>query len=381
MQRAGAPPRVPGEGFELFAVAPPGCGDLVAQELRGLGLAGVEECPGGVAFRGGWPELYRANLGSRVASRILLRVADFEARRFAQLERRVAALEWGRWLPRGAPVAVRVSSRRSRLYHTGKIAAVVHEGLARAGFGGAGPEPGLEVYVRLFGDAVTVSLDTSGEHLHRRGYRCAGGAAPIRETLAAALLCRARWTGSEALLDPMCGSGTLAVEAALLALNLPPGSGRPFAFERFAGFHGASFEAVRAQELGRARATLDRPIFAADRDAGAVQRCTAAARRAGVAEHLQVAVSSLADLPCPARAGLLVTNPPYGRRLGGAERALTELAARLRGTLDGWRWGVVLGPGADLDLPCREEFLLHSGGLRLRFHTGGPWRASGAAQP
>lgn len=358
----------------------------MAAELVGLGLR-PEPAEGGVGFSGSWEDSWRANLWCRVASRVLVRVTDFEARGFRDLERALGSVPWGQWLPAGCAVEVRAASHRSRLWHTGKVAEVVAGALADSV--GARPEKGegaLRLQVRAVERAVTVSLDTSGEHLHRRGYRPAGGRAPIRENLAAGLLLRAGWDGSEPFLDPLCGSGTLAVEAALLALGAAPGLRRRFAFEDFPRFDPRAWERLRDEARATQRQSLSAPVLASDRDPGQVRLLAAAARAAGVADHLQVAVEDVEALEPPESSsspgGLLAANPPYGHRLGGQEQAYAALGRVLRGPFRRWRWALVLAsPGAQRALGLRSEAVhsFRSGGLRLRWGVGGPQDGSRSA--
>lgn len=212
--------------LEAFAAAPPGMGDLVAAELCRIGAADPRSVPGGVAFGNGWREIYAANLRCRVAGRILVRAGSFPAATFRELERGLAAVPWRAWFAEGVAVAVRASARRSRLFHTGKLADLV-----RAASLAAEPEEegtaSATVFLRVEGDLAEVSLDSSGDHLHRRGYRTWTGEAPLRENLAAGLLLRAGYTPDTVLLDPCAGSGTFPVEGALLGRNLPPGENAP----------------------------------------------------------------------------------------------------------------------------------------------------------
>ncbi|MHB8765213.1 MAG: THUMP domain-containing class I SAM-dependent RNA methyltransferase [Deferrisomatales bacterium] len=356
--------------LRAFAVSPPGFEDLVAAELRGLGLADAAAVAGGVEFSGAWPDVYRANLGSRVASRVLVRAGAFEAHTFGELERGLGRIDWAAWFPPAAPLDVRVAKHRTRLYHTGKVEEVVRRAVG-CGPGGQGGEA-LRLQVRIDGDRVTVSVDTSGEHLHRRGYRTLAGPAPLRENLAAGLLLRAGYDGCEALLDPLCGSGTFAVEAALLALRVPPGRGRAFAFERLAGFDPRAWETVRAEGERRRLPRLPAPVFAADRDPAAVRLAAAAARAAGLADQVEVAVADVGELEAPAPAGLVVANPPYGLRLGGAGAALGALNGALRSELRSWRWAVVVPRGTRWGLAAGPAFPFRSGGLALELRRGGP---------
>jgi putative N6-adenine-specific DNA methylase len=229
--------------------------------------------------------------------------------------------------------------------------------------------------LRIVGAKVTVSLDTSGEHLHRRGYRAEAGRAPLRENLVAGLLLRAGWDGSEPLIDPLCGSGTFPIEAALRALRIPPGWLRRFAFEGLPSFDARRWEVVRSRAEARVRDALPHPVFASDRDPEALRLTTRSARRAGVAEQLQVALTDLDGVAPPVPSGLLVTNPPHGVRLGGEHAARRALGDALRGPFRRWRWGVVLaGKGAET-LPGIQPTAVYgfrSGGLRLRLALGEP---------
>ena len=364
-------------------MAPPGFRDLVARELRQMGLPGVAEEEGGARFHGGWAAVYRANLGCRVASRVLVRVARLEARSPRELLRGLGAVDWPGWLPRDAPVEIRVAKRAAPFQHAGRVAAGLGEILARRV--GARPcragEGEARVQVRIEGPRVVASLDTSGEHLHRRGYRPRVGPAPLRENLAAGLILRAGWHGRKPLLDPMCGSGTLAVEACLLGLGVPPGRARRFAFERLPRHESALWEEIRARALEGALVRLPAPVFASDRDPAALERTLEAARRAGLAEHLQVALADVEGLVPPAAPGLLITNPPYGRRIGEAADAYRALGAALRGRFRAWRWAVVLSGARDekaLGLPVGRRSRFRHGGLALYLGEGEPVSPGGA---
>jgi putative N6-adenine-specific DNA methylase len=360
--------------MQAYAVTPPGFEDLTAGELGALGLRVGAREKGGVEFSGDWGGIYRANLMSRVASRILVRVSRFEASTFPILERRLACVDWRRWLPPAGPVDVRVTSRRTRLYHTGKVAEVVRGVLGRSG-ATRSDEPAARLQVRISEVEVTVSVDTSGDHLHRRGYRLETGRAPLRENLVAGLLMRAAWDGSEPLLDPFCGSGTFPIEGALLALRIPPGRLRHFAFEKFPSFDPRRWQALRERAEAGVRKSLPQPVFAADQDAEALRLTARSARRAGLGEEVQVALEEVADLAAPAATGLLVANPPHGRRLGGERSAHSALGRALRGPFQGWRWGLVVRGREALDLRPSEVFRFRSGGLGLGFTLGGPTEA------
>ena len=340
-----------------------------------MGLAGVNEIAGGVEFQGGWSGVYRANLFSRVASRVLVRVARFAATTFPQLATGFARVPWDEWLPGGCAVELRVACRKSRLYHSGRVQQELAGALGAAVAAREVPvgEGGFRLQVRLEQDLVQVSLDTSGEHLHRRGYRDHVGPAPLRENLAAGLLARAGWNANEPLLDPCCGSGTIPVEAALLASGIAPGARRQFAFQGLPSFNQCSWQ----EECERSGAATSRvtSIFASDRDPAALGLTARAARQAGVAEAVQVACAEIDELEPFASSGLLVANPPYGRRLRGGVAAYRALGRALRGPLRGWRWAVVV-PGGEareaLGLRSSVSYPFRNGGMRLRFEIGTP---------
>jgi putative N6-adenine-specific DNA methylase len=280
---------VPAErSLHCFAVAAPGLEPLVGDELRGLrALYPLETAapePGGVGFRAGRRGLYAANLHLRIASRVLVRVGTFHASAFHELERHATRLPWAEFTAPGQAIAFRVTSRKSRLYHQDAVA----ERLLAAAGAPALPAPtGLlapqEFIVRLFRDECTVSADASGELLHRRGYRLAVGKAPLRETLAAAMLAATGWPGGTPLVDPMCGSGTIPIEAALFARRIPPGLQRAFAFQRWPEYAAAMWEELLAASRARILPHAGSLIVGSDRDAGAVAAASANAARVGVA--------------------------------------------------------------------------------------------------
>ena len=350
----GAPskPAPRAERYDLFAICAPGLEELLEAEMRALGLAVGKRDVGGIAFAGGSSALFRANLWLRTATRIIARVGDFHARLFDELERHARRLEWTRFLAGGQPVRLRVWTSKSRLYHTGavaqRIAAAMEKstGVAPTVASGTGDdeEEGETplVIVRLFRDQCTVSVDSSGALLHRRGYRLATAKAPLRETLAAALVLASGWDARSPLLDPLCGAGTIPIEGALLARRIPPGLSRRFAFMEWPGFHPPTWDSVvdeaRAQILPFAPA----PILGSDRDAGAVAAARANAQRAGVEADIELEEKVISRITPPAgeTAGAIVTNPPYGVRVGD-RAALRNLYAQLgnvaRERFPGWR--------------------------------------------
>jgi putative N6-adenine-specific DNA methylase len=376
--------------LDLFAITAPGLEEITAGELRELGIEGTVQ-PGGVAWRGGAEELYRANLHLRTASRLLVRVASFRARTFFELERHGGKVDWARFLGPGRPARLRVTSRKSKLYHQRAIAerlarAIESVGGARVATGPAGDgteagedeaegEPGEQLFVvRFLRDHCTISADASGALLHRRGYRQAVGRAPLRETLAAAMLIGSGWPADRPLLDPFCGSGTILIEAALIARGIPPGlaaadrSPRDFACLHWPDFDAALWERLLAAARARERPAAGAPIQGSDRDAGAIQAAAANAARAGVLGDLDLETRALSAITPPEGVGWLVTNPPYGVRVG-ENQALRDLYASLgnfaRSRLPGWSVALL---SADDDLPRQTRLSFQT---TLKTRNGG----------
>jgi putative N6-adenine-specific DNA methylase len=363
--------------FEIFLAAPPGLEPLLADEARAAGFVGVTVRPGGVELQGGWPEVWRANLELRGASRVLVRIASFRALHLAQLDKRSRRVDWAAVLRPDVPVKVEASCRSSRIYHAGAAA----ERVARAITEGLGtpvtPEAALRVLVRIEDDLCTISLDSSGEPLHRRGHKQALNPAPMRETLAALFLRACGYDGQEPVLDPMCGAGTFVIEAAEIAAGPPPGRSRAFAFEQFASFDAAAWARLKARAPGPAPAPV---FFGADRDAGAIAMSRANAERAGVVaitrfERAPISALSRPDSP----PGLVIVNPPYGGRIGNRKLLFAlyaTLGAVLRERLTGWRVGLVtadagLARATGLDFAPPGPVVPH-GGLKVRLWQTGP---------
>ena len=386
---------MPTSRYDAFAVAAPGLAPFVAGELRGLAVAHGEPEAGGVPFTADAAGLYAANLNLRTASRVLVRLAEFRASNFHELERRTARVAWEEWLAPGRAVALRVTCRKSRLYHSGAVAQRVGEALARvsgveAGVaggsadaegeveGGAGPnEDGARqlVVVRLLDDRCTISLDSSGALLHRRGYRQAVGRAPLRETLAAAMLLASGWDVTTPLVDPFCGSGTIPIEGALMARRIAPGRDRVFAFQQWPHYDGAAWRRVfaRAREAERPAPAA---IVGSDRDAGAIEAARANAERGSVGDDIAFERSPASALAPPEGVGAVVTNPPYGVRVAGAGD-LRDLFARFGAVLGsrfaGWRVAVLSADPrltGQLGMRLEERLRTSNGGIDVRLVAG-----------
>jgi putative N6-adenine-specific DNA methylase len=358
--------------WEAFAIAAPGVAPLLARELTALGAVVEDIEAGGVSFHADYTRLWHLNCWSRLASRIVVRVARFVAKDFATLEKEARRVAWDAYVPAHGAVALAVTCRKSRLYHSDavaeRVARAVHHRVRGATFGAPHEDSEEDatlhdtqrVLVRFERDVCTVSVDCSGALLHRRGWRLAIAKAPLRETLAAAMLAAVEWTPEMALVDPFSGSGTIGIEAAQRALQIAAGASRTFALEAWPCAERARDDvAAWRAEARSARRVLDAPltIVLSDRDRGAVAAAHANAERAGVADVLTIterAVSDV-DLRAIAAGGLVLTNPPYGLRIGDGGD-LRNLYARfgdvVRAGGAGWRIAA-LAPSRALLAPMR----------------------------
>lgn len=390
--------------LRYFAVAAPGLEEVVRGEVAELpGASAVRVETGGVSFEGDLGLARVANLRLRVATRVLLRLGELEAREFARLRRAAAKLPFAAVVAPTARLTFHVTQTKSRLYHTGAVAETLAHAVAdalgvralpvlkpaeaEAALEAGDPAPIAAIYARGVADRWTISVDTSGALLHRRGWRTEAGEAPLRETLAAGILRLAAWDPSTPLVDPTCGSGTFVIEAALMALGRAPGSGRRFACDSWPAAPVAAPAAPVAVPVDEPPASgpssspspsSSPPILAgSDADASAIAIARRNAERAGVADRVSFTVAPLADAAPPSGAppGLVVANPPYGRRLDdarGAAAAYRALGDALRRRFPGWRVAILVpesrpnGPlERALGLRPVERHALHNGGLRV----------------
>ena len=380
----------PAEPQRWFVVTAPGLEAVTARAAAAIAEATqVRAVDGGVELCGP-PEVgYRANLVLRTATRVLARVGEVTAREFGKLRHGIASLPWEALIVPKRAIKVSTSASRCRLYHTGAIAENVEAGiadrLARHGRGAAAAGQAAikdgelrqpqTVLLRGSEDRFVVSIDSSGERLHRRGWRQENAAAPLRETLAAGLLALCDWEPSLALLDPMCGAGTIPIEAATQALGIAPGIDRSFAFEDWplhAGAHEAAWQKMRdeAQDAAR-RGAHHAPITGADRSAEAVDSARRNAERAGLAGELTIERRELTDARPTAERGLVLLNPPYGKRIGNPRTLgllYREIGFVLRAHFRGWRAGVLVADrrlAESIRLPVAAALPLTNGGLRV----------------
>lgn len=355
--------------FNCFAVTPPGAEELCAIELSRLGIE-VRAQTGGVAFEAIARDLYRANLWSRVASRVLVRLGKFKCRDFPTLYRQLVKLPWGRFIHPGQACGVRVSCQISRLTHSGRITETVISAVEKV-LGGSCTDSAIEqlIFIRIENDVCMVSIDSSGELLHRRGYRKAMVAAPLRENLAAAILLKLGYDGSQTLIDAMTGSGTFAIEAAMIAAGIAPGRLRKFSFMDWPHFR-ANAWALCLQEA-EVKIEAVAPILAIDCNPLAITAARKNANAAAVDSIIKVEEGLMEELQAPAAEGILVMNPPYGERLGDVERlrpVYSDFGKLCRGSFAGWIIGWISANrkfDRDVQLGCQRLWSFSNGGIKV----------------
>lgn len=350
-----------------------GFGDLLARELRALGAAEVRERALGVEFSGDLAVAYRACLESRVASRVFLVIAEFDAADEARFYEAARAIDWREHIDPARTLACDFTGKHPAITHTRFGALRLKDAICDQLRDATGrrpdiaPErPAVRVHAHANGPKITVSLDLSGEGLHRRGYRMQAGEAPLRENLAAGILMRAAWPekleAAAEFLDPMCGSGTLVIEAAMMAAGIAPGARRHyFGFFGWQGHDRAAWDAVKREAQAREHAPGFR-LRGLDADAAVLDAARENAARAGVGDFVDFERGRLAQARPAAdstRAGFLATNPPYGVRLEDRDAAralMKELGAVLRANFSGWDAAILAGsPDAGLELGIRAE--------------------------
>jgi putative N6-adenine-specific DNA methylase len=363
--------------FEIFLSVAPGCETVVCEETSAAGFAAPKAIAGGVVFQGYWPDVWRANLVLRGVNTVLARVAQFHVAHLAQLDKLARQVPWDLLLPKATRFAVDATCRKSRIYHAGAAAERVATAIGAATAGERDDTAMLRIAVRIENNLCTLSIDTSGELLHKRGHKQAVGQAPMRETLAANLLRLAGYCGDEPVIDPMCGSGTFVIEAAEIAANLAAGRLRSFAFEMLPCFDKAQWQSMKQDVV--AKQTTYR-FLGFDRDKAAIDMATANAVAAGVSDMTFFAKQAVSELQRPEGAcGLVIVNPPYGARIGDKTK-LGALHAALGQTLlqrfQGWRVALVT-PERTLayqtGLPFKQPGPpINHGGLRVKLYLTEP---------
>jgi putative N6-adenine-specific DNA methylase len=366
----------------FFAPCPRGLEASLAEELSTLGAGAVTAADGGVGFEGPLELAYAANLESRLASRVLWRVGAGRYRDEKDVHALARSVPWPRHFRGDRTLRVDVAATRSPLPSLEFATLTVKDAVCDRFRADTGTRPSVDkrapdvrVHVHLTADTATIYLDTSGEPLFKRGWRRDTEEAPLRENLAAGLLALAGWRPGVTLLDPMCGSGTIAVEAAQIAANRAPGLARTFGFQKLAWYDGPTWQRIRQKAHDRIVPAPASPVvFASDAEAAAVAKCLANARSAKVDAFVAVERADVLARAAPAPTGLLVSNPPYGARLSDRERLAAfypRLGDALKRHFAGWTAWLLSGDpelAKRIGLRVARRIPLYNGAIECRLY-------------
>lgn len=375
--------QVTARDHRFFVVVSPGLLDVCLREMKLLfnDQKTLTVVDGGIEFDGSVTDCYLANLHLRTASRIIMRLGSFTASDFATLEKKIETIPWELYLEGGRPPTIQVTLKKSRLYHSGAVEQRFRDMFTRtrACLEKTKPRiPEQTLFVRAFQDRFEVSLDSSGELLYLRGLKTQGGIAPLRETLAAGMLMLAGYDGTLPLIDPMCGTGSFSLEAAMIAQHIPPGWFRNFAFEHWPCFRPGSMKNIRREAEALIRPGKQPMIFSSDQDPEACNRLKAHVAKTGMDSVIQVAHRDLFAFD-PERLGLgkglVMVNPPYGLRIGTkmqSEHLIRDLFELFEKKYQGWTVGLISPLDTKTLKPSFpvKSFPLFHGGLSLFFLTG-----------
>ena len=341
--------------YTLVATTTFGLEAVVKRELLRLGYRDLRVIDGRVEFQGGLNDIVRANLYLRCAERVFVKVAEFAAEDFDQLFEGAKNTRWEDWLSRDAAFTVLAKTRKSAIHSPRSCQSMVKKAiverlkksyaLQRVQESG----PAYTVHISIADDIARLYLDTSGDGLHKRGYRSKTGAAPIKETLASALVSLSDWRGQHQLLDPMCGSGTILIEAAQQACNIAPGLSRKFAAEAWPQIRASAWKELREQAIAEKK-IVELDILGSDADPAVIDACRANAKKAGVAQCINFATRSLEKTWIDRACGTVITNPPYAERMLGLKEvhALYIVLNQMLRKKKGWSLYLIT---ADKDFP------------------------------
>ncbi len=366
---------------QFFATCPRGLENALAEELLELGAENIEKTGGGVTFFGPMTLCYAANLHSRLATRILLRVSAGKYQNEEDVYQGALAVFWHKWFEASRTIAVKVVAQDSQLKSLNFITLKIKDAVCDRFREESGLRPSVQtlhpdIRIRAFltRDRYTLYLDTSGESLYKRGLRKQSGAAPINENLAAGILKLSGWKPGEALYDPMCGSGTFLMEAAQMALNIAPGLGRDFAFERMLRMDARAWTRMKSEALAACQPVRPLPIYGSDVMGRSLRDADSNLKAAGLREAVMLSKSDILDIEPPAESGVVVMNPPYGVRLGEEEELAAlypKLGDVLKNKFANWRAYII---SADANLPklirlsASRKTPLFNGALECRLY-------------
>lgn len=375
-----------GRKHRFFAATAPGLEVVCLNELKSFLPAenDIEAVSGGVQFEGRLKDCYLANLHLHTANRVLMRIRSFFATDFWQFEKHLKDIAWELYLRPDFETRVFTASQHSRLYHKEAIAGRIQESIfSRLGFSplqvvGKIPAEHQKLFVRVFHNSVTISIDSSGDLLYKRGIKTHRARAPLRETIAAAALILAGYTRTEPLVDPMCGSGSFSLEAALMAQHIPPGWNRDFAFSSWPSFRAGRWKHIRREAETKITPLQTPVIFASDQDEQAIKTLEKNIAQKGLNRVVSVSTQDFFDLAPTEwtdRTGLVALNPPFGYRLGSrreSDELLRAVFQRLQTEYKGWKLALVTPKTAWIDqIPFKlSRHILPLGGLQVVLLTG-----------
>lgn len=366
--------------LNLIATAPMGLEAIVARELKELGYTDTVTENGRVNFTGGVADIARANLWLRTAGRILVNMGRFKATTFDELFEGVKALNWDEWIPADAEFPVNGRSHKSQLTSVPAVQGIVKKAIVDKLKEKHGTEwfpeegPSYVIEVILLNDEALLTLDTSGSGLHKRGYRKAATEAPLRETMAAAIVQLSRWKPDRPLYDPFCGSGTILIEAAMLGWNIAPGLRRNFDAENWDIIPESVWDAARDEAYDAVQDDIPLQISGSDIDPNAIEIAQQAVRRAGLGKEIKLSVAPVSKIKPQGDYGVMITNPPYGERLGDDKEA--ELAMRQLGKVSLYypTWSYfIFSPSADVEhymgKVADKKRKLYNGRIQCNLHN------------
>lgn len=371
--------------INCFATVARGLEDLAAQELEQLGAEGVEPGFCGVSFQCDRTHLYTINLWARLPFRILVTLAHVPCHDSKALYRGIQTIDWEPYLSPNHTLAVKATGKNQHLNHSHFTALQVKKAIVNQQQDRYGERsdvdtdhPDVQINVHIKASKATVSLDSSGSSLHRRGYRPAMGAAPLKESLAAALVQLTEWSGDVAFLDPMCGSGTLPIEATLQALNIAPGLfrdqiGQPFGFQTWPDYDASLWQRLVKQAKQQQKTELGVPVVGCDRDLTILSDARTNAANSGVAQHIEFNYMDFTDIEPPTDSGTLICNPPYGERLGDTENLAPfykQMGDILKQRFKGWTAYILSGNKAltkCVGLRTAKKIPVYNGSIPCQF--------------
>lgn len=366
---------------EFFASCPKGLVEPLETELKNLGLHPYDRSQNGVFFESNWEGCYKVNLYSRFASRVLMPVLNFPAYQPEELYNNIRKHDFTKYINVNQTIKVDASTKDSMMADQRFIAMKVKDAIVDQFRDAHGERPNVEntrpdltVYVKVYKNNFSVAIDTSGDSLFMRGYRLEAGEAPLKENLAAGLLQLSGWDMKTPLVDPMCGSGTILIEAMMMVLNIAPGSLRKrYGFQNLKIFNRDMWEKIVDEAISAEKETTDLHFYGYDIDRRVLDKAIENAKRAGVNEFIQFKKGNVTTLVAPVEKGLIITNPPYGARMGEEDNlkdVYRDFSHTLKTQFKGWEAWILSGNKdliGDLKLKSSRKHFVYNGSIECRF--------------